>query len=52
MLPQAGGILDQDEGLMELMSVCSYAADLAERPLGKFSRADMDYRDWLLGEQG
>ena len=50
MLPQAGGLLDQDEGLMELMSVCAYAADLAERPLSKFDKADVDYCNWLLGD--
>jgi hypothetical protein len=49
VLPQSGGILDQDEGLMRLIETCLYAQQLATKKLAEYTRADMDYVDRLEG---
>lgn len=48
VLPEEGGYLDQDEELMELIGACVYASQLATKSLREFSKADMDYKDWLF----
>lgn len=45
-LPDDGGVLNQDEGLMYLMRICVTGAKVGLKKLADYDKRDMEFRMW------